>query len=515
MLKWVFGADTGPFRAGLNEMRGDVTKFSSTVKSQLAGLFGAGAIIAWTKATLDAAGRIDDLARRLDISAESFQRLAYASQLTGGNMELVGKSLTILTRSLQEAANGSKAYDAAASALNVSLEDLAKMAPEDQLITLSTAYVNSADKGAALNAIIKLLGRSGAEMVPMLVEGPERLAELMGEATIATDQQIEAMAKIGDVMDAFKMKSVAALGSVIDGFKIWAAYAEKFLNFSFNGSEIADAKFEERMDAIRGIGADSRGGAGGAEAATEAAEASLKVEQEREKLAADIAKLEEDARFRALDLTEKILDLEKRRAELAAESLFSEDESKALESRKEQLEIEKEIEGLRKQAADEQAKADDEKARVTQEYASTIAALAQESADIERRNKMAGMNDEERRDSLTGERDQALRDQRAANERGDAVGSLEAGNRAASLTGEIDAISRGMQDALRSDAESQLSALQSRGPTIATSSLAEIGGGGGARMMEQDYLKKQITLLEIIAANTAGGDQGSRPPEPI
>jgi len=121
------------------------------------------------------------------------------------------------------------------------------------------------------------------------------------------------------------------------------------------------------------------------------------------------------------------------------------------------------------------------------------------------------MDDAGKRDFLRKEREQALKDAKAANDRGDYKGGLESGNKANELTGQIDDITKSIRD----KAESDLLSLQSRGPTIATSSLAEIGGGGGARMMESDYGRKTVDLLAIIAANTAGGDNGSQPPDPI
>jgi len=137
--------------------------------------------------------------------------------------------------------------------------------------------------------------------------------------------------------------------------------------------------------------------------------------------------------------------------------------------------------------------------------------LAEKSAELDRENKLAGMDDKGKREMMRRERAQALKDEKDANGRGDYKGGLEAGNKAKELSGQIDAISRSIAD----DAKGKLDTLQGRGPTISTSSLADIGGGGGARMMENDYGRKQVDLLAIIAANTAGGSEGSKPPEPI
>jgi hypothetical protein len=507
MLKWVFGADTSPFRRSLNEMRSDVKQFSASAKSQLVGLFGAGAITAWVSATLDAAGRIDDLSKRLDMSAESFQRLSYASKLSGGDMEVVGKSLTILTKNLEEAKKGGDGFADAAAALNVNLEELAGMDPEGKMIELARGYAQSTDKGAALSAIMKLLGKSGAEIIPMLTDGPEALAEMMGEATVATNEQIETMAKIGDAIDALKSKSVSWLGNVIDGLKIAGAYLEWFLNKSLGSGEVADAQLEKSFDSIIHGDPSKADAKAKAEAAAQSAKEQLETEKERKKLGEDIAKLEEDARIRALSLTEKILDAEKRRSELAADAIFGEDETKSLEARKKQLEVEKEIAGYREEQATNDKELDDKRKKSAEE----IKTLTEKGAELDRSNKLAGMDDREKREFLKKERAQAIKDAADKTASGDAKGGLELSNKAKQLTGEIDDITRGLND----DLQKKLADAQKAVPSISTSSLADIGGGGGARLMDNDQSRRMVDLLAQIAANTAGGSEGSKPPEPI
>lgn len=506
MLKWVFGADTSPFRRSLNEMRSDVKQFTASAKSQLAGLFGVGAITAWVTATLDAAGRISDLSNRLNMSAESFQRLSYASTLAGGDMDTVGKALTVLTKNLEEAKQGSDVFATAANALTLNLSELAGMSPEDQMIQLARGYEASSDKGAALAAIVKLLGKSGAEIIPMLTEGPEALAKTMGEATIATNEQIAAMDKLGDTLDAFKMKSVAVLGSMIDGVKIWGSYLEYALNKAF-GAKNADEQFDKRMDAIVHPDNSKNDAKAKASAATEAAAKQLEIEKEKGKLTEDIAKLEEEARIRSLSLSEKILDAEKRRAQLASEAESGSDETKALQARKSQLEVEKEIADYRKEQAGVDKALDEQRNKSTE----ALNGLLEKGSQLERSNKLAGMDSREKRDFLKKERTAANEEARRAYERGDTKGALEAGNKSTDLTGQIDEITRSLND----DLQKKLADAQKAVPSISTSSLADIGGGGGARLMDNDQSRRMVDLLAQIAANTAGGQEGSRPPEPI
>jgi hypothetical protein len=316
------------------------------------------------------------------------------------------------------------------------------------------------------------------------------------------------MAKIGDAYDALKSKSVAWLGNVIDGLKIAGSYLEWFLNKATGSGDIADAQLEKRFDAmIQGGGSGKDDAKAKAEAAAQSAKEQLETEKEKKKLSEDIAKLEEDARIRALSLTEKILDAEKRRAELAADAIFGEDETKALEARKKQLEVEKEIAGYREEQATNDKELDDKRKKSAEE----INTLTEKGAEIDRTNKLAGMDDREKREFLKKERNQAIKDSGDAKSSGDTKSSLEFSNKAKQLTGEIDDITRGLND----DLQKKLADAQKAVPTIATSSLADIGGGGGARLMDNDQQRRMVDLLAQIAANTAGGSEGSKPPEPI
>ena len=137
--------------------------------------------------------------------------------------------------------------------------------------------------------------------------------------------------------------------------------------------------------------------------------------------------------------------------------------------------------------------------------------MTEKGAEIDRTNKLAGMDDREKREFLKKERAQAIKDSGDAKSRGDTKSSLEFSNKAKQLTGEIDDITRGLND----DLQKKLADAQKAVPTIATSSLADIGGGGGARLMDNDQQRRMVDLLAQIAANTAGGSEGSKPPEPI
>ncbi len=567
MLKWVFGADTGPFRQGLGAMRRDVEAFAGSVQGKLAGIFGVGAIVAWGKEMLDQAGRIDDLAKRLDMSAESVQRVGYAAQLSGSDLEGVAKGLTILQKNLGDtegaseglsnaakvlglnlgdagdtAADSSDEMAEAARKLGLSAENFRDLSPEDQLVELSRGYTDAADSGEALAAVMKLLGKSGADLIPLLSEGPEALKETMDEAPVSTNNTISRLAAMGDKIDQLKAHSLPVFASIVEGIMalgpatMWVGdtltqhlgdtashlknqFAElgeiikASLSFDWDKQEAARKRFdanhtkwiqglkskqgvinERYSDSLTEIryGETASEQRRRAEQAAAAAEQAKKLAEDRKNLSAQIAALEREAALDRLSIEERIAALRKEEAEMAAEAAFPATENSGLEARKRELEIAKEIAGLVK-----------EQEATTKQSAEEITALQQREAEIDRDQRRAKMSDEQRLADLRKEQEDHMRRSREAQRRGDAREAIEERIKAKELQPGID----------------DLAAPKFREPTIIADDLRKIGGGGNAvlsTMNPQAGVESRIdkTNAELREIRQAIERNGPRPEAP-
>jgi hypothetical protein len=513
MLKWVFGADTGPFRAGLNDMRKQTTAFAGSMKGMLLGAIGFGAIMNGFRNLFVEMDRVQKLAIRFGESAESVQKVALAADLAGAPIETMAKALTVATRNANEAATGNKELAESFEKLGINAAEFIAMPMEQKILALSKTFQNGTVTGEQLALMMDVLGKGGGEMIPMLSQGFEELNRQFENTSTVSQETVDKIAAFNDAITSLKQEAQVLGGSLVAAFSDALPYLERFVNRYFDlftGRNLSDEIFKDRMDA-KNAPKENKPAGPLVEDLEAAADAQEKIEKDRKKLIEDIAKLEEESRIRALSLTEKILDAERQRALLAADSLFIDNENIRLEKQKEMLEVEKNLVELREQHSANQKRLDDEKQKAAEDSARRIQDLEAAGAEIDRRNAMAGMSDKDKLKLLTSERNAAMNASLAAGSAGDKETQISQLNRSKELDGEIASIMQGVAD----QASSDLLSLQSRGPTIATSSLADIGGGGGVRMMEQDYMKKQISLLEIIAANTAGGDQGSKPPEPI
>lgn len=550
MLRWVFGADISPFKRGLEEMRGEVKAFSGSVKGMLAGAFGGAAVAAWVSKMVDEFGRIQDLADRLGMSAESIQRIGYAAKLSGSDLETAAKGLTVLTRSIAQAEQGNDELGKAFGVLGINLQEFKALSPEEQLVAISKGFTEAGDRGEGLGAVMKVLGKGGAELIPLLTQGPEALKEQLDEAAVASNESVKAVANLGDQIDKLKAQGAPVFAWIVQAFQtvgnaigsaiavIWANWETFFDNagkgFGALGRLIGNAligdlegakkaaedlfavgkKVTEEVGRNFASGKEAfdegqteiwtqkheqpKGNKADVEAATEAAKQAEEAAKERKKLEEEIAKLQEDARIRALNLDEQIADAYKRRAELAEKA--NGNDNAALEAKRDQLKVEEDIAKLEKEKADEadRAKKDaDAKAK-------ELATVLEREAEMRHQMDLDGMSDNDRLKALKA--DKKASDERAAalEKQGDKKGAAE--ERIKGL---------GLQKDIASEIDkrkSELESLQSIQPTIATSSLASIGGGGSANLFTSESTgQRMVDLLRVIADNTARREGGSPP----
>src|SRR5574343_173938 len=87
--------DGSGFTQGLTSAQQAVGRFANSglgaLKSQLAAAFGVGAIVAFSKKTLDFAGNLRDMSDNLGVNVEWLQKMNYSAGQAGASMEDLGK----------------------------------------------------------------------------------------------------------------------------------------------------------------------------------------------------------------------------------------------------------------------------------------------------------------------------------------------------------------------------------------------------------------------------------------
>lgn len=221
-----------------NKMQGlgNVLKASVTAVAAV----GAAAVAAgkkiWDMAneTAVAGDEIGDQSQKLGISAENYQKLSYAMELCGADVEDFKKGTINISKTLANVQNGFEGAGVSFDTLGVSLQnsDGSMRSTEDVLLDSIDALANMEDetkRNALANAIF---GKSYTELAPLLNSGSDGIRELMDEAEeygmvmsdeaiAASDAFADSLGKLSGTMKGAKNRMMAeflpGLTSITDG----------------------------------------------------------------------------------------------------------------------------------------------------------------------------------------------------------------------------------------------------------------------------------------------------------
>jgi hypothetical protein len=128
-LAVLLGLDAGEFNAGLGAAKSKVEGFSIGAKAGLAVV--ATSFIGATKAAIDYADKITDVAKANEMSVASVLRMSQALAINGGDADSAGRLMAAFNSKIDEAAKGSKDAHAAFTRIGVSIKDLKTLSPQE------------------------------------------------------------------------------------------------------------------------------------------------------------------------------------------------------------------------------------------------------------------------------------------------------------------------------------------------------------------------------------------------
>ena len=131
-----------------------------------------------------AGDRFEKMSKRTGVAAEELSTLEFAAERSGTTLDVVEKSLARLARNARDASEGTGEAKVSFEKLGIELEtaDGLLRPTEDILLDIADAMGDlDSDTSRAAEAQI-LLGRSGVQMLPLLLEGKEGIAGLQEQA---------------------------------------------------------------------------------------------------------------------------------------------------------------------------------------------------------------------------------------------------------------------------------------------------------------------------------------------
>ena len=160
--------------------------------------------------TVETAGALNDTSIALGVTTDAIQELGYAAKLNGSSVEGMSDGIRKLSINMAAAASGSEEAAQTFRKLGVQITEGGKLRTADAVIgDIAEKFKAMPDGARKVATAVALFGKSGAALIPTLMEGREGLAALRQEAI-----------DLGIVLDAKTIKAGDALGDSFDKLKL-------------------------------------------------------------------------------------------------------------------------------------------------------------------------------------------------------------------------------------------------------------------------------------------------------
>lgn len=221
--------------ASLESVAGRVNGLLSTLG--VGGIAGGG-LIAFAKSSIDAADSLNDLSQKIGISVEQLAGYKLAAESSGSSLEDFGKAAKHMAKSIAEG-------DPLLAKLGITSKDV-----NGALLQLADVFESMPDGANKTAVAMKLMGKSGADMIPLLNGGGEALRKMLDDGQRLYPVTTE-MAKAADQFN----DSLAKLKVQSEGLGIKFANALlPALNQAMEAADEAGKRFGALGGALVGIG---------------------------------------------------------------------------------------------------------------------------------------------------------------------------------------------------------------------------------------------------------------------
>ena len=141
------------------------------------GLAGAGAMAIMVKQSIDAADKLRDMSQKTAIAVNTLNGMGFAASQAGGSLDGMVSAAGKLNKSIAEGAQGNNDQAAAFKALGINVVDASgRLKTADVVMTeMASKFAGFADGPEKVALSMALMGKAGADMIPVLNEGGEAM----------------------------------------------------------------------------------------------------------------------------------------------------------------------------------------------------------------------------------------------------------------------------------------------------------------------------------------------------
>lgn len=187
----------------------------NSVFAGLASAISVGALVELVKRSIDAADHLNDLSKKTGVAVDVLGGLGFAAAQAGGDLESIAAAAGKLNKSIAEAGSGNKEASEAFRALGISVEDGAgKLKSADKVMAeVADKFANFSDGPEKAAIALRLFGKAGADIIPLLDDGGEALRkniEYFQKYSGVTQEIAEKSSAFNDTLEKIKLLSGAA-----------------------------------------------------------------------------------------------------------------------------------------------------------------------------------------------------------------------------------------------------------------------------------------------------------------
>jgi hypothetical protein len=154
-------------------------------------------------------GRLDDISQRTGVSIEAISALGYAAKLTGSDLATLEKGFVGLAKFNAALAKDSKEAKAVLDELGIDKSAFSGASLEQQVGMIAEGLKRVPDGATRATLAMKLFGKAGVSLLPMLKDGKAGLDKLFAEAervgAIVSTEAVGKTAALGDAWDRLGM----------------------------------------------------------------------------------------------------------------------------------------------------------------------------------------------------------------------------------------------------------------------------------------------------------------------
>lgn len=179
---------------------GGITSAMGGLKTAIAGAVGVAGFGAMIKSAIDAGNKINDLNIRLGASTEALTQYQFIAKQTGVSFQTLTTAWQRQTRRISEAAQGTGVAKKALEELNIPVESLINLKPEEQFEIIAEEMSKVANQGDKVRIAMQLWDTEGVALLQTIEGGTEQLEKFKEEAektgVVLTKVEAEKLAKV-------------------------------------------------------------------------------------------------------------------------------------------------------------------------------------------------------------------------------------------------------------------------------------------------------------------------------